>query len=429
MPQAASLPFLRRCARLTQRAPVRSGARARGSPLAATDEPRSMGCSMRFAHALSAAITAAVLGAPALAATPAPLPAEHLTVAKLPPRTPHWIYVYDNAFANEIDSRVYVYDGDAHRQLGQIDGGFYTSLILSPDGATTALASTYFARGGHCARTDVVEFVDNSTLEVKHEIVLPPKHAMTSPTQINVSYSSDQRFLYVAYITPAASFGVLDPAAGKILGEIDTAGCVLVIPSGTNRVSSICESGRLLTVTLDAQGKEASRTMSQPFFDPDKDPVFVQAIPTPRGYTFLSFLGEVHEVDFTGPEPVFARPWSLVTAEEKGKWRTGGMQPGAIHRSLNRLYVPMHVGGEGSHKDGGTEIWVFDMATHQRLARWPVDKHGLKPALAVQVSQDAAPLVFAATQDAKLAIYDGRSGALKHVEKQMGQTPWMILNP
>ncbi len=39
--------------------------------------------------------------------------------------------------------------------------------------------------------------------------------------------------------------------------EIDTAGCVLVIPSGPNRVSSICESGRLLTVTLDAEGHES----------------------------------------------------------------------------------------------------------------------------------------------------------------------------
>src|SRR5207248_6367570 len=47
-----------------------------------------------------------------------------------------------------------------------------------------------------------------------------------------------------------SSFGVLDPAHGKVLGEIDTAGCVLVIPSGPHRVSSICESGRLLTVTL-----------------------------------------------------------------------------------------------------------------------------------------------------------------------------------
>ena len=207
--------------------------------------------------------------------------------------------------------------------------------------------------------------------------MLPPKRAQTSPSLFLVAYSSDAHFLYVSYVTPGASFGVLDPLHRTVLSEIDTAGCMLVIPSGPNRVSSICESGRLLTVTLDAQGREASRTLSAPFFDPDKDPVFVQGIRTPEGYAFLSFLGEVHEIDFRGAQPVFAPPWSLVSAAEQGHWRPGAAQVGAIHRALDRLYVPMHQGGEGTHKDGGTEIWVFDVASHRRLARWPVEAQGL----------------------------------------------------
>ncbi|HYB32546.1 MAG TPA: amine dehydrogenase large subunit [Steroidobacteraceae bacterium] len=383
---------------------------------------------MRSACLLSAALLCPVLTAQ-VRAVPPPLPAEHLTVESLPPRTPHWVYVYDEAFANEIDSRVHLFDGDSYRRLGQIDGGFYTSVIVSPDGATTAVAATYFARGGHGARTDVVEFTDNSTLAVTREIVLPPKRAQTGPSLFNIAYSADAHFLYAAYMTPAASFGVLDPAQGKVLGEIDTAGCVLVIPSGPNRVSSLCESGRLLTVTLDAQGREASRAMSEPFFDADRDPVFVQGIPTARGYAFLSFLGEVHEIDFSGAQPAFAPSWSLVSAAEKGHWRPGAMQVGAIHRGLGRLYVPMHEGGEGTHKDGGTEMWVFDLASHRRLARWPLKARGLSRVIAVQVSQDAAPIVFAATEKADLAVFDALTGRLKHVEKQIGQTPWMLLNP
>ncbi len=160
-------------------------------------------------------------------------------------------------------------------------------------------------------------------------------------------------------------------------------------------MSSICESGRLLTVTLDPAGHESSRAMSEPFFDPDKDPIFAQGIRMDQGYTFLSFLGEVHEVNFAGSAPQFAPAWSMVSAAEKGRWRPGANQVGAIHRGLHRLYVPMHLGGEGTHKDGGTEIWVFDMATHQRLARWPMGNLG--KVLAVQVSQDAAPLLFATT--------------------------------
>jgi methylamine dehydrogenase heavy chain len=383
---------------------------------------------MRSGHLLYAALSWPLIAAHALAVTP-PLPAEHFTVERLPPRSPHWVYVFDFAFNNEIDSRVYLYDGDSYRRLGQIGAGFYSSVNLSPDGGTTAVASTYFARGSRGARTDVVEFTSNTTLTVTHEILLPAKRALSALGLFNLSYSADGHLLYAAYMTPAASFGVIDPAAGTLLGEVDTAGCVLVIPAGGYRVSSICESGRLLTVTLDAQGHELSRKMSEPFFDADQDPVFVQGIPNTRGDVFLSFLGKVHEIDFSGPQPEFAAPWSLVSDAEKGRWRPGAYQVGAIQRELGRLYVPMHEGGEGTHKDGGTEIWVFDMASHRRLARWPLKGHGLTRVLAVQVSQDPSPVLFAATETSQLAVFDALTGRLRHIMTNVAQSPWMMLNP
>jgi methylamine dehydrogenase heavy chain len=362
-------------------------------------------------------------------AAPTPLAAEHMTVEKLPPKSPHWVYVFDAAFYNEIDQRVHLYDGDSYRRLGQIDAGFTPGFNLSPDGTQSVVATTYYSRGSRGTRTDVVEFTDNTTLSPAGEIVLPNKRVMTSPNIFSVAYSADGHFVYAAYVTPAASFGVLDPLQKRVLGEIDTAGCVLVIPSGPNRVSSLCESGRLLTVTLAQDGHESSRSMSEPFFDADKDPVFVQGIPTEQGYAFLSFLGEVHPIDFSGPQPLFGAVWSLVTPAEKGHWRPGAEQVGAIHRKLGRLYVPMHEGGEGTHKDGGSEIWVFDMATHKRLARWPVHAAGLAAVLAIQVSQDPAPLLFAATATADVAVMDALTGHVKHIEKRLGQTPWMMLNP
>ena len=106
---------------------------------------------------------------------------------------------------------------------------------------------------------DVVELNDNNTLAKTGEIVIPPKHAQSLAMLFTIGYSSDGKFVYVPYLTPAASFGVLDPVKKSVLSEIDTAGCTLVYPWGPNRVSSICESGRLLTVTLDARGKEADR--------------------------------------------------------------------------------------------------------------------------------------------------------------------------
>ena len=60
-----------------------------------------------------------------------------------------------------------------------------------PIGKTSVVGTTYFARGSRGARTDVVEFTDNSTLSVTHEIVLPPKRAMTLPTYFNLGFSAD----------------------------------------------------------------------------------------------------------------------------------------------------------------------------------------------------------------------------------------------
>ena len=317
-----------------------------------------MGISMNTMIIRAAILSLAACSRLLAAAPPPPLPAERLSVAVMPPANPHRVYVLDEAFFNEIDSRVHLFDGDTYRRLGQIDAGFTPGFNLSPDGKTSVVATTYFARGSRGTRTDVVEFTDNTTLKATHEIVLPPKRAMTQPTYFSLGFSTDSRFLYVAYITPAASFGVLDPVKYSVIDEIDTAGCVLVIPSGPNRVSSICESGALLTVTLDAQGHEASRAFSETFFDPDRDPVFAGGIPMTNGYAFLSFLGEVHEVDLSGAKPVFRSPWSLLGAADKSAhWRPGGMQIGAIHRQLEPA-VCSHASGRRRHAQGR---WYGDL--------------------------------------------------------------------
>jgi methylamine dehydrogenase heavy chain len=48
---------------------------------------------------------------------------------------------------------------------------------------------------------------------------------------------------------------------------------------------------------------------------------------------------------------------------------------------------------------------------------------------AVQVSQDAAPLLFAASTSSDVAVLDALTGHLRHLEKHLGQTVWQMLNP
>jgi hypothetical protein len=70
---------------------------------------------------LSLAACTRLLAAAPAAPSPsgAPLPAEHLTVTTMPPDSPHRIYVLDEAFYNEIDSRIDIFDGDTYRRLAK----------------------------------------------------------------------------------------------------------------------------------------------------------------------------------------------------------------------------------------------------------------------------------------------------------------------
>src|SRR5437763_16847848 len=110
---------------------------------------------MRSASLGFAAALCLGFGAPACAAPP-PLPAEHLTVERLPPRSPHWVYVFDEAFDNELDARVHLFDCDISRRMGQIDAGLTPSVNRSHAGSTTLVAASYFTRGSRGEHTDVV---------------------------------------------------------------------------------------------------------------------------------------------------------------------------------------------------------------------------------------------------------------------------------
>ena len=355
---------------------------------------------------------------------------EELTVAKVPPYNPHRIFVTDVSFASMTDARVHVFDGDTKRFVGEIDGGFAPGFAVSPDHKTSYVATTYFARGGHGARTDVIEIIDNATLDVTGEIVIPSKHAQAVPTPYNTILSEDGSRLYVSNITPSTSVTVIDTAAKKVVGEIDTDGCVLAYPTGNDRVSALCESGKALTVKLDASGKEASRKLSEAFIDVDHDPAFVNAVRDGNKYVFTTFNGNVRTADFSGDAPVFGTPWSLLSEQErKAGWRPGGLQQTALHVNSHRLYAAMHKGAAGSHKEPGTEVWVYDVDSKKRVARWDLAKQKIDPLLAIQVSADDKPLLYGLTPTSDLVVMDAATGKRQHVEKQMGTTSTLLLNP
>ncbi|VWB06921.1 amine dehydrogenase large subunit [Burkholderia seminalis] len=381
----------------------------------------------RRSAALAATLACAAAWAGSANATEQP---EELVVQKMPPWHPHEVYIVDISMPSMTDGRIYVYDADAKRLLGQIDGGFGPGLAISPDHKTSFVATTYFSRGSHGTRTDVVEMTDNTTLDHAGEIVIPAKHAQHVPSPCNTAFSADGKRLYVANITPAASVTVIDAVTKKVLSEIDTAACVLAYPSGNDRFTALCESGKALSVTLDANGKETKRTMSDAFIDVDKDPAFVNASRYNGGYLFTTYGGNVRSADFGGDQPAFGKPWPLLTdAERTEGWRPGGMQQTAVQARQNRYYVLMHKGADGSHKDPGTQVWVYDLKSKQRVARWDLAQQKVDPLVSIQVSEDDKPLFYGLTATSDLVVMDARTGKLQHVEKQIGNTSSLLVNP
>jgi methylamine dehydrogenase heavy chain len=411
---------------------------------------------------LRSRVAVALLGGAALLAAPVGradvAPEKVGEVQRLPqPAQPHWAWVSDL-----ILGRTALIDTDGTGFLGMINGGYGTIMPLFPSRrAEIYLPATYYSRGTRGTRTDVFEVWDAATLSPLAEVPLPPKRATNAVALAHAALSDDDRFAAVFNWTTGTSLSIVDVEQRSFAGEIPLPGCSLVFAAGARRFLSICGDGAAFTVTLDEQGHEATRAMSTPFFDPRTDPVTEKAARWRDQWVFVTFDGRVHAVDVSGPELRFAEPWSLLSdADREQNWRIGGMQHLAIHQSTGRLYVLVHQGGPDTHKEPGEEVWIYDLAERQRVARvelvspgftiygFPVDFGGgwpapfnrlsgwmlnaLAPAAVafIQVTQDRAPLLITASQfSGSLGVYDALTGEFLRRVQPTGWTSDVILAP
>jgi methylamine dehydrogenase heavy chain len=323
--------------------------------------------STRFASVVL--LVAAIL----LAAAPralAQLPPDQMTSLTLPEIGPGWIFVLDAGFPSTAAARFDIVDTAHLKMLGQLSGGYLSNFVLAPDHQEFYSIDTFYSRGWRGTRTDVVSIFDAKTLNFSAEVELPPKRLLIVPKRDSASITPDGQFILVANMTPATSISVVDAKARKFVGEIETPGCVQAFPSGNRQFDSMCADGSILAVQLDDAGKEKAKTTSKPFFDPNKDPVFDQpALAGTKAY-FDSYYGNVYAVDLSGTEAKGEPPWPLITAQDKaGKWRPGGWQTIAVEPKSGVLLVLMHQGGDWTHKQFGTEVWVFNLAKKQRVKR------------------------------------------------------------
>jgi methylamine dehydrogenase heavy chain len=281
---------------------------------------------------------------------------------------PHWFWLSDVML-----HRTALFDGERGEILGSIASGspgvgFVIEPLFSRDHREIYLAESYFSRGVRGERTDVVTVYDTVTLAPVVEIPIPPKRAEYFPGVAANAISDDGRFLAVFNVTPAQSLTIVDTQARRTTAEIQTPGCSLVYPSGPRRFFMLCADGAALVATLADDGTPKTVERAARFFDPEKDPLFEKAARRGSEWTFTSFDGAVHSVDFSGDTPKFGEIWSLFSAADRREsWRLGGGQQIAVHAGKGRLYALVHQGGRDTHKEPGIEVWVYDLATRSRV--------------------------------------------------------------
>jgi len=359
----------------------------------------------------------------------AQLPTDPPAVEQLPSKpTPHWVWVNDTSFFAYPDGRAFLVDGDSGKMLGMLSTGFsFTGILVPKAGGVIYSPEIYFSRGTRGTRTDVVTIYDAARLEPLGEIEIPPKRASILPMAGAQALTDDERFLLIYNFTPAQSVTVVDMRSRKFVGEIETAGCALVYPTGPRSFFSICGDGALLVTTLTDAGTLASHVRTAAVIDVLKDPVTEKGVRRGDTWLFASFEGVLHPLRATASGVEAGPTWPLFTQQELAQhWRTGGLNHLAMHGGSGRLYSIVHQGGPETREELGEEVWVYDVASRKRAQTITMrNKVG-----SIQVSQDIHPLLFACAMEAnRLDIYDATSGKYLRTVEPLGQTPALLVTP
>jgi methylamine dehydrogenase heavy chain len=370
---------------------------------------------MRSAPLAFAVLVFATSGTASFAQEPPPLPAEELMVVDtLPADYPKsWVLVHDFHFNALVDGRIAIVD-TANPQLplkGLVRAAQFANMLYAPDKHEIYTSETFYSRLTRGERTDAITIWDTASLLPKGEIVLPGGKRQQSVTYTGTfQLTNDNAWALVANFTPAQSVTVVDLAGRKVLGEIDLPGCTHIYPTGARGFSSMCADGSMMSLVLAADGTVASSRVIEGAHDIDTQPLF--AMPAMVGKTawFVSYTGQLRGYDLSGETArPLARPAHVGKAEGGApEWRPGGWQVIASD-AAGLLYVLMSPNGrEGSHKDGGTEVWVVDPVADKRLRR--IDLGGL--ASSITVTREASPSLIVARPDGQIDVFSAADGTL-----------------
>jgi methylamine dehydrogenase heavy chain len=298
---------------------------------------------------------------------------------------------------------------DSREVKAQLQARDSSTLLVADKRPEVYVADTVWSRGFRGVRTDFITVYDTHTLNPIGEIVLPGgKRALITAQEGMFTFTDDQRMAVVFNFTPASSVTIVDLVNRKVLGDVEIPGCSLVYPTGARGFSTLCSSGNLLSVRLDANGAVAGRSETKAFNPLDTDPLFTASTVVGGVRYFPSLHGRIQPIDMRGDDAKVLPDWPLVTAADaEGQWRPSGWQIVAGDEQ-KLLYVLMQSGAhEGTHKDPANEVWVFNTATKARVKRLRLTR----PGSSISLTHAPEPLLLVQTGE-RLDVYDAREGGL-----------------
>jgi len=367
-----------------------------------------------------------------LASTPR-LPAEEVAepmgvIQRLPVTYPdHWMMVHDISFFHMSEGEVLVVDPLATTQPSQYKGMLTASFMAAYQRSRIRgehyVIETFTSRGTRGGeRTDVVTIYDNAGLQLQGEIRIPAKRMNGMPKPIATGLSTDERLLMVYNFTPAQSVSIIDLQSRAFVAEVQTPGCGFVIPTGERSFFSICSNGSLRTTHLDQAGKPVSSEQTDKLFDAEADPVFEAFASNDDVAYFPTFQGQVLPVTVTGESPIPGETWWLTTAAER-TWRPAGIRPVIADADGVGYFLMQPDGAEGTHKNGGSEVWVFDLKKQQRTGRFTLKNWGLSLGVS---GRGESRLLAVTNAEMKVDIYRLPGGEFVHTLGIEAQTPLVV---
>ncbi len=297
----------------------------------------------------------------------------------------------------------YIYDGITGEMQGLLSLSPHTPAVQpNPARKEFYAAESYYSRGVHGDRTDLLTIYDYENLSPIAEVEIPKKINIL-PLRTYIQLMGDGRHVGIFNMTPAASVTIVDIVDRSLVGEISTPGCALIMAVGNNDFLMICGDGTLQLIQLDDDGNESNRVRSSEFFSVEDDPVFDRPVPFNGGWLLVSHLGQVFHVTVDGDDIDISDAWSIISEEDADeKWRAGGSQLKSVHEGTGLLYILMHQGEEYTHQVAGTEVWVFNLLTQRRIARLELEVETSN----IMVTQEAVPKLIISDEEGGLHIYD-----------------------